>query len=77
MTQTRITQRTGQQSVRLNYNHIEIIKHLADGLSVKEIATLTKMTCKSVSGRLETIRKILNVKNSSHMVAVAIMEGII
>ncbi len=77
MAQIKIIERSQRQSGNLNAHQVLVIKCISEGLTVAQTANKLRITFKSVATTLELIRGILDVKNSPHMVAVAIREGII
>jgi DNA-binding CsgD family transcriptional regulator len=59
----------------LNAQEIEIVKHLADGLTAKGIANKTGLTEFSIAMRIKIVRRVISAKNASHLTAIALRKG--
>ena len=59
---------TGNGANSLSGRELEIIKHIKDGLSSKEIASLLSISLKTVEVHRHNILKKLNLKNSAALV---------
>jgi len=66
-----------QRPLRLTSRQIEIITHLADGASSKEIARRLHLSVKSVSSHSYRIMKRLNLHDRVALVRFAIREGLV
>lgn len=55
----------------------EIIKLTADGMSLKEISTITKMSMPTITAYRTRIIKIFGAKNSANLVALAYNHGLL
>ncbi len=56
---------------------VKIINLLSEGKTAKETAEILKMKYKAVSSRVEDIRVLWDVRNTTQLVSVAIREKII
>ena len=56
---------------------LEIIRHLAKGLSNKQIAALIHRSPHTVKNRLEKICAVLDVRSRTELVAEALWTGLI
>jgi DNA-binding CsgD family transcriptional regulator len=55
----------------------EILEFIAQGLSTKEVAQLIDIAPRTVDRHVENVRLKLRAKNRTHMVACAVMEGLL
>lgn len=55
----------------------EILEYVAQGLSTKEIALLVGIAPRTVDRHVENVRLKLRAKNRTHMIACAVMEGLL
>lgn len=61
----------------LSPSEIEVLSHLANGLTQDEIAIHLKINRDAVKKRIERARERLQAKNTSHAVAIAIQRNIV
>jgi len=59
----------------LSAREIEIVTHLAEGKTAKDIADLTGLSWASVNQRIKTMRRIVGAENSPHLAAIALRKG--
>jgi DNA-binding NarL/FixJ family response regulator len=71
------TREAGLKRASLSELDIEIIRHLAKGLSNKEIAVLIHRSPHTVKDRLERIYALLEVRSRTEVVADALRTGLI
>jgi DNA-binding CsgD family transcriptional regulator len=64
-----------QQECPLTSQEIEIVKHLADGLTAKGIANKTGLTEFSIAMRIKIARRVTAAKNTPHLAAIALRKG--
>ncbi|MEP2101294.1 MAG: helix-turn-helix transcriptional regulator [Parasphingorhabdus sp.] len=55
----------------------EILEFIAQGLSTKEVAQHIDIAPRTVDRHVENVRLKLRAKNRTHMVACAVMEGLL
>lgn len=55
----------------------EILEFIAQGLSTKEVAQHIDIAPRTVDRHIENVRLKLRAKNRTHMVACAVMEGLL
>ena len=55
----------------------EILEYIAQGLSTKEVALHTDIAPRTVDRHVENIRLKLRAKNRTHMIACAVMAGLL
>lgn len=55
----------------------EILEFIAQGLSTKEVAQHINIAPRTVDRHIENVRLKLRAKNRTHMVACAVMEGLL
>ncbi|GAA0486667.1 hypothetical protein GCM10009096_31840 [Parasphingorhabdus litoris] len=55
----------------------EILEFIAQGLSTKEVAQRIDIAPRTVDRHVENVRLKLRAKNRTHMVACAVMEGLL
>lgn len=55
----------------------EIVQLLAQGLSAKELAQRLAIASRTVEGHIETIKLKTLTRNRTHLVAVALREGLL
>ncbi|MEH6758499.1 MAG: helix-turn-helix transcriptional regulator [Parasphingorhabdus sp.] len=55
----------------------EILEYVAQGLSTKEVAQHVDIAPRTVDRHVENVRLKLRAKNRTHMVACAVMEGLL
>ncbi|MEH6702552.1 response regulator transcription factor [Parasphingorhabdus sp.] len=61
----------------LTARETEILEYIAQGLSTKEVAQLIDIAARTIDRHVENIRLKLRAKNRTHMVACAVMEGLL
>ena len=61
----------------LTNRELEILEHIAHGLSTKEAAKHLDIAPRTVDRHIENIRLKLRAKNRSNMIACAVMYGIL
>lgn len=61
----------------LTVRESEILEYVAQGLSTKEIALLVGIAPRTVDRHVENVRLKLRAKNRTHMIACAVMEGLL
>ena len=61
----------------LTVRESEILEYVAQGLSTKEIALLVGIAPRTVDRHIENVRLKLRAKNRTHMIACAVMEGLL
>lgn len=64
-------------SVRLSFAQIQTLELLAAGNSLAEVAAVRRVSAKAVDGMLGTIRRLLEARNSTEAIAVALIHGLI
>jgi DNA-binding CsgD family transcriptional regulator len=64
-------------AVSLTHREIEVLAHIAQGMTAAEIATLLGITKRTVDAHMQSIREELNASNTAHAVAVAVTLGLI
>lgn len=62
---------------KLTSRESEILEHVAQGLSTKEVAQQLDIAPRTVARHVENIRLKLRAKNRSHMVVCAVMAGLL
>ncbi|MEP2357784.1 MAG: helix-turn-helix transcriptional regulator [Marinomonas sp.] len=55
----------------------EILEYVAQGLSTKEVAQHVGIAPRTVDRHVENVRLKLRAKNRTHMIACAVMEGLL
>lgn len=63
--------------MKLTFAEIEIITHISEGMTAKEIAVKMRYTEKSMSTKKTGILNKVGVNNSAHLVAWAYQNGIL
>lgn len=64
-----------QEQCPLSATEVEIVRHLADGLTAKQIARKTGFTACSITTRIKVARRVVSAKNTSHLTAIAVRRG--
>lgn len=59
----------------LTGQEIQIVQHLADGLTAKAIANKTGLTEFSIAMRIKIARRVAAAKNTPHLAAIALRKG--
>ncbi|MFC4291564.1 LuxR C-terminal-related transcriptional regulator [Sphingorhabdus arenilitoris] len=61
----------------LTNREMEVLEHIAQGLSTKEAAKHLDIAPRTVDRHIENIRLKLRAKNRSNMIACAVMHGLL
>lgn len=67
----------GPNCQKLTTRQMEILQHLAEGASAKEVARRLHLSAKSVESHAYRIKKLLNLRDRVDLVRFAIREGLI
>ena len=59
----------------LSAREIEIVRHLAQGQTAKDIARKIGLTHFSINERIKTMRRVVGANNTPHLTAMALRKG--
>ena len=63
--------------VKLTRREMEVLNHLAEGMTSMEISRMLKISNHTVDWYMNSIQDKLNAKNRQHIVAIAFRNGLI
>lgn len=63
--------------ILLNAKEIELVRLLADGFRIKEIANKAEMNVRTAEGWLAEIRSKMEANSLSHLVAILFRKGVL
>lgn len=59
----------------LTTREIEIVRHLAEGRTAKDIGKKIGLTHFSINERIKTARRVVGAHNTPHLMAMALRQG--
>lgn len=72
-----VHQDLNENDVRLTPRELEIVTHVAHGLTAKEVGLALEIAPRTVRKHVEHIYLKMRARNNAHMVALAVSRGII